>query len=523
MSSKALRRYLAHTPALLGAALVLVSAACSDTAVSPSATSAARAASRLAPTTTGSASRLVSNSVKYHDGSAPHATGRSGSARLEALAVTDAHGITTLTLTTGDLDHLDSAPGEIVKVQLKVFGPDGELISSRNYNQLPRGGTQTFELAGLPADSRIQVQANVRGIDGRRTDVVTLTETVKFGPALDVDVHVPDGALVGAPVVITATVTETNGQVGTRTDCVLYIDGQPVDRADDIWVDAGDAVSCAFTYTFQRTGTYQVEVRAGAGSGGGALLANVGDSELLEVTGAHRAAWTASVEDRSPSTTTVLDYTWTRSDGSHKEYSNTETTTTRAQTITLQGTLESAATFPLAAVGFSVQSSGVRWEEESWTGLASATDANGQECASRMSGQGAMFFLCNGRLGGATYGYTRFAGTVTYHGEGFSNVFDGPTATQSVYSWNDSYGTWASDFQVRPLGTQVTVTLGVSDARGSWTINPTVALSSYSNAVEVTQPRSCETTNPYWLDGGSMTACTTATRTETGWTGTAAG
>src|SRR5262249_3409393 len=144
--------------------------------------------------------------------------------------------------------------------------------------------------------SRIQVQANVRGIDGRRTDVVTLTETVKLGPALHVDLSIPGGAVVGTPVVITATVTETNGQVGTRTDCVLYVDGQPVDRADDIWVDAGDAVSCAFSYTFPRAGTYQVEVRASGGSAVGSLQANAGDTALLDVGGAFATAWTASVE-----------------------------------------------------------------------------------------------------------------------------------------------------------------------------------------------------------------------------------
>lgn len=61
---------------------------------------------------------------------------------------------------------------------------------------------------------------------------------------------------------IVATVTETTGAAGMKADCVLLVDGVEADRIRALWVDAGDAVSCAFTEHFAREGTYGMEVRA---------------------------------------------------------------------------------------------------------------------------------------------------------------------------------------------------------------------------------------------------------------------
>ncbi|SOD03451.1 hypothetical protein SAMN05216486_1141, partial [bacterium JGI 053] len=362
--------------AVAAAALAAALAACGDT-VSPLAAPAAPLAKKAAPTipvaNPGSASALKSNSVKYRDNGAPHATGRSGSATLEGRAVFDAHGVTHLVITTGELDSTTPAPGEIVKAQIKVFSAAGQLLSVENHNQLTGGGVQTFLLQGLAPDARIQVQANVRGIDGNRTDVVTLTTGVVHAARLRVALQLPGQTSVGRPVVINGIVSEVGGDVGTRADCVLYVDGQEVDRADNIWVDAGDVVTCAFTYTFPSAGRHTVEVRVNGDAAVGDLgVIGAGDTGDLDVIGGGGGltAWTASVEDRSEATTSVLEYTWWKPDGSHKEYSNTEVTSTRSQTLSLQGTLGRAVAFPLAAVDLSMESAGVEWETEHWTGLA---------------------------------------------------------------------------------------------------------------------------------------------------------
>ncbi|HEX6910889.1 MAG TPA: hypothetical protein VF142_10860, partial [Longimicrobium sp.] len=96
---------------------------------------------------------------KYRDSSLPHATGRSGSATLGASAVLGADGVTRLQVTSGSIHHTGPA-GELAKVQVKAWGPDGERLLTDNFQRPTAGPTHTFEFAGLPAGTRFQVQAN---------------------------------------------------------------------------------------------------------------------------------------------------------------------------------------------------------------------------------------------------------------------------------------------------------------------------------------------------------------------------
>jgi hypothetical protein len=521
MSKQSQRGILLGATRFGAAALLAALAACSGDMASPAARApqGRDAAKLLSP-----ASRLVSNGVKYRDTSAPHATGRSGSARLEGAAVLGADGVTRLTITTGSLDDLAGAPGQIVKAQVKVFSPDGQLMFVKNYNQLTGGGSQTFLLTGLPYGARVQVQANVRGIDGKRTDVVTITDTVKRGSALNVDAQLPPSATVGQPVVITGVVSEVNGDVGTRANCELWVNGRLVDEADGIWVNAGEAVTCAFTYTFPTTGPQNVEVRVRTGDGGtGSQNAVISDGGTLNVGGGFTTGYSAQVEDRSVSTTTVFAYTWWKPDGSHKEYSNTEVNTTRTQTMNVQGTIERAAAFPLARIDLAMESNGVEWQTEQWEGLASAAAADGRQCITRdMPAYGAMFFLCNGLQGGASWGYERFSGNVTYHSHGYSNTFDGIAGVQDLYSWNDNYTTYAYGGQVRALGSALLMRLTITDGLGSVSYSPVVPVPAFSSGRSVTT-ETCVTTRPEGLEGGSVTECRSARSDDAGWRGNATG
>ena len=113
----------------------------------------------------------------------------------------------------------------------------------------------------LGENTVIQLQANISGIDGNRTDVVTDTVLVKRLPDVAVDgVAAPAKALAGFPVNVVATVSERNGDVGARADCMLQIDGQLADQARAIWIDAGHTVSCAFRTKVAAVGSHQVRV-----------------------------------------------------------------------------------------------------------------------------------------------------------------------------------------------------------------------------------------------------------------------
>ncbi len=205
---------------------------------------------------------LFANTIKYRDTVKKNARGRAATlatVTLEARALLGKDLKTTLDISTGEID---GAPGTGVlnKVQVKLYAPDGALQTTTNYNVV---NTPTYQviLGGRARGSKLQVQGNI--VSTNRTDVVTVTETVKLRPDLSVDRIVsPAQARVRTPVNISALVTELNGDVGARADCVLAVDGVEADRAHGIWVDASRTVSCLFTHTFTTTGTKQLTVSA---------------------------------------------------------------------------------------------------------------------------------------------------------------------------------------------------------------------------------------------------------------------
>ena len=196
------------------------------------------------------------NSQKYHDTGIHPATGRSGSASLEARALLAMDGSTYIEATTGSLE-AGTHSGSIAKAQLKAGG------TTQNFNGLSNNGYWSTTAANLGRGQPIQVQANVRGIDPKRTDVVTVNTPVVRRP--DIAVTSLNGASTAPPntqVMFQAMVSELNGDVGARADCVLSVNGTDVDHADGIWVDASGTVSCLFSHSFDTPGTYDVRVTA---------------------------------------------------------------------------------------------------------------------------------------------------------------------------------------------------------------------------------------------------------------------
>jgi hypothetical protein len=103
------------------------------------------------------------------------------------------------------------------------------------------------------------VQINV--YDGSRTGVVTVDEMVKLRPDLLVQrVDALPHTAVGMPYTVRAIVREANGDVGARASCVLFADAMEVDRAENVWVDAGGAVTCEMSHIFTGGGTAQLSV-----------------------------------------------------------------------------------------------------------------------------------------------------------------------------------------------------------------------------------------------------------------------
>jgi hypothetical protein len=203
-----------------------------------------------------------------------------------------------------------------------------------NYNGLEAGGSALFRYPSYGRGDQLQVQAMVTGID-RRPHIVTVLETVKLRPDLVVSgLTAPVTAVVNTFVSLSATVRESNQDVGAQADCVLYVDDVAVDRASGIWVDAGGEVACLFTHRFTSEGTHSLRVVAEGVKPGDYDTANnavVGSIRVGEpaIQGYLNAIDNSYTDDRTES--------WTYEDGSsgvtERHYSG------RRQLVYLQGSI----------------------------------------------------------------------------------------------------------------------------------------------------------------------------------------
>jgi hypothetical protein len=191
-------------------------------------------------TTTAAPGGFVPNRIKYRDSGHKPATGRDGGASIEALSMIDKQGVAEVEIAAG-------APGTIEHVQIKTAG------DTANYHA--GGATFVAPLPGAGPGTSVDIKAVVKGTAGARAGVISVSNEVLLRPDLRVGgVGAPESAAVGEPVQITAFVQELNGDLGARATCSLLVDGQTVDQATNIWVDANGGASCSFLHAFASTG-----------------------------------------------------------------------------------------------------------------------------------------------------------------------------------------------------------------------------------------------------------------------------
>ncbi|HJQ53650.1 MAG TPA: hypothetical protein VJ825_07385 [Gemmatimonadaceae bacterium] len=233
------------------------------------------------------------NRIKYRDQGKKNARGFAGSASLEARALLGMDGNTTLDVATGTIDNPDLSR-LLKQVQVKQYAPNGTLQTTTNYKDLS-SPTYQATLAGRVRGSKLGVQGIISAADGKVSNVVSVTETVKLRPDVSVDrIVAPTQAAPGTPVEISAVISENNGDVGARTDCVLAVDGVDVGRANGIWVDAGRSVSCVFDHTFTTSGTKQLTARAISVNPGDWNTSNNTASQSITIYARNEFSWGGS-------------------------------------------------------------------------------------------------------------------------------------------------------------------------------------------------------------------------------------
>ncbi|HET7230723.1 MAG TPA: hypothetical protein VFJ16_12015 [Longimicrobium sp.] len=462
------------------AALALLLSACSHDLTDSARTPYERA--RGAIVTAASGPRFISNAVKYRDAGARPSTGRSGSSTLAARALLGMDGATQLEVTTGSFDP-PAAGNPLSKVQVKQLDAGGVVLRTTNYNNLPGGGTASFTYTGLARGQKLQVQANVA--EPKRNAVVTVTESVHLRPDLRVLLNTPSDATVNVPVTLLATVSEGNGDVGARTDCVLYVDGVQVDRAAAIWVDAGDQVTCAFLYTFATEGDKQLRVAAEAVNPADFDPSNNSAAGTIHVGTGHdrEFSYYASAEDYREESV-QLDSAWSIYDDGRRTLNEQRlTTTTRTQNGQINGWTPHGLSMAGTQIRVSQSTGGVVVHSATWPnalGHEYAPVSGELGCMSRWT-DGALFYLCSS--GGPGNGFTSFqylrSGTaVTYYSVTHTSFWY-PDAPDNAYTYSyESATTEASGQPQITVGPDYSFLVELKDAGRTYRAETTVTLSA---------------------------------------------
>jgi hypothetical protein len=420
------------TRALAAAALALTLGACSDVPTSP----AARvfAADQPARTTSSSGATLIANTVKYRDNGGKPATGRSGSAALEAFALLGKYGQTDLEFGPVAADPSQGwVRGIMTHAKVKALDAEGRLMFQYNVNNLDAERQQT-QVGSLARGQALQVQANVTGIDPHRTDVVTVTERVKLRPDLAVWVAMAAEVPAMQPVPIFATVAELNGDVGAHANCSLIVDGRTVDWSYGVWVDAGDAVSCAFSQAFP-PGAHNVYVHVtGVEPGDWDEANNTSEAVRVQAVGGPISFYyEAFAVSRSWREVSRTENRWTNTvsqTSAHtiREHSADEFTEYASMSgwinLLVAGEME---------VEVSQTTGGRVVHADRWTDW-------GGGCSTRWA-ETAAFFMCSMDFGPGSptwFTYVHDGGTVTYHGSVYQRIWHDGTG-EEIYYYHENY------------------------------------------------------------------------------------
>ncbi|HEX8905297.1 MAG TPA: hypothetical protein VF771_10670, partial [Longimicrobiaceae bacterium] len=275
-----------------------------------------------------------------------------------------------------------------------------------------------------------------------------------LAPDLRAELHAAPRTRTGFPVTITAEVAELNGDVGARADCVLYVDGAEADRANGIWVDAGDAVGCAFSHTFTTPGTKLLRVEVANVSPGDFEPSNNAASGTIDVADENPLAndfdYTGMVQEYVENHTSYDSTRFFRiSTGEVTENRTDSHLTLVSQVANLFGTMNRAIEVPATTVHMRQSSNGVTVHQAD-VDLAQLPEQtgipDGQHCVS-WQGEGAALNLCSVSdpyFGDRTgFQYIRYGYAVTYYGITHSRSWfvDAPEYGYSyVAEWTGGWG-----------------------------------------------------------------------------------
>lgn len=516
----------------LSLSAILLTACSIDQSAEPRKTVAAsRAIASSTPTDHWAQPHFTPNGIKYSDHGAKPSTGRSGSAGLTSSALLRRDGSVVVSVMSFDVRDPSTPAGTIAKLDYKIYDTRGNKVPA-TMQVRPIDGTQTsngkgadddhaygntitFYGAGIYAGYRIVLQGNVRDINGSRTDIVNVADTVKLSPDPSVvKLAAPAQGYANDLVVIDALVKELNGDTGARGNCVLYDGATVIGRANGIWVDAGDEVDCKFAARFSALGVHQLRAAIeNVTPADWDLTNNTRTAQITIVArpiqmGYHAEALQHTADDHS-----LYEYWYAApSVGYSTYYQKTVASHAVEQYSRIYAWADAPITFPVERAEIAQSTDGVAIEGHVFTALAATssfgTAADGGQCSAQQGDNGNAFLLCTywnagGRWSSAYFDH--YAGAAIYI-----------SAEYATYSWpsESGYYFWipghvdamfASGLNEVPFGRSISFTVNVKSGAVQLTATPTVTLTT--NAYANPDVSSCSA--PFAQDIGTARTCTT--------------
>jgi hypothetical protein len=354
---------------------------------------------------------------------------RDGSAAVTLTAVYSSDGTTEITVTSyaaSDTGFTTPA-GCLTSLDLTAYGPatrdrgrwdrhehhdrwvdgddHGDRKWSRSYDRIRSGNSYTVTVSGLQPGMRIDAEATVGCLQGKRSDEVEVQATVvrRTDPAVAV-LTAPATTPVNLPVLLTATIRERNGEQGASGTCYLSLGSTVTDSVPNVAVAAGDSVTCSFAPIFATVGTRQftvtyghvtprddnthnnsasasVEVVASSGGGGGTTPPGTLQPFVVNATVYDDTAIVFgdvfAMSQRLASNPAVL----------YDTTNFTTSTTGNVQYAGFDGVIYEAVPFPLATLTVSQVTGTTTYDSRSWTNVAASGSASANaQCADLSSG-----------------------------------------------------------------------------------------------------------------------------------------
>jgi hypothetical protein len=301
-------------------------------------------------------------------------------------------------------------------------------------------------------------------------------------------------------------VTELNGDVGARADCVLYVNGNATDRATRVWLDAGDVVGCFFTHRFESLGVHAVNVQLENVTPGDWDRGNNQASAAIEVLPPYASTDTIRMFGDASVWHSRYSF-WSRwavrlhyADGSGSETESEDQYEGESMGAMTWGVSDGVISFPLERMRASQWSLDVVDSQEH-TGVSPdwvyEDEWSTEECLSR--GTRGWLYVCSYRSSlfggeGSSASYMVGAHSVSYYSTGFSRWWYADETSGHTWSYHGGY----SGGEFFEIGDEYHFRIEIVDAlRRTFLLDERVQVGGWES-VSYVYPWLCQQFDPWW-------------------------